>query len=52
LRRDNIDNILDLLTYAPRVMLEFPDLVMNNNVIAQQEYQALEVFTEQDNCCF
>lgn len=52
LRRDNTDNILDLLTYAPKVMLQFPDLIMSNNVIQQQDYQALEVISEYDNCCF
>lgn len=52
LRRDNTDNILDLLTYAPKILTEFPDLVLNNNVLINQENEALEELTELDNCAF
>lgn len=52
LRRDNIDNILDLLTYAPKILTEFPELVLNNNVIINQESDTQDVLTELDNCDF
>ena len=43
MRRDNTDGLLDLLTYAPRVMVEFGEFVIVSNIIDQQEYDALEV---------
>jgi hypothetical protein len=43
MKRDNTDGILDLLTYAPRVMQEFGEYVTLMNVIEAQEYEALEV---------
>lgn len=51
LRRDNVDNILDLLTYCPKIMSEFPHLIVSNNVLISQEYDALELIDE-SNCCF
>ncbi|RKX65259.1 MAG: hypothetical protein DRP42_05050 [Tenericutes bacterium] len=43
LRRDNTDGILDLLTYAPRVIAEFGEYVIASNIIESQEYEAIEV---------
>lgn len=43
LRRDNTDGLLDLLTYAPRVIMEFEEFVIYNNIIEQQEFDAIEV---------
>jgi len=43
LKRDNTDGLLDLLTYAPKVIEEFGEYVVANNLIESQEYEALEV---------
>ena len=43
LRRDNTDGILDLMTYAPRVVQEFGEYVIASNIIESQEFEALEV---------
>src|SRR6185312_4823169 len=52
LRKDNIDNILDLLTYAPRVLHEYGHLVASQNVILNQDNLALEVYDEGSNTSF
>ncbi len=43
MKRDNTDGILDLLTYAPRVMQEFEEYIVAGNIIESQEFEALEV---------
>lgn len=43
LRRDNTDGLLDLLTYAPKVVEEFGEYVVAGNIIESQEYNAIEV---------
>jgi len=43
LKRDNTDGILDLLTYAPRVMVEFSEAIIANNIVESQEFNAAEV---------
>ena len=43
LKKDNTDGLLDLLTYAPRVLQEFTEFIISSNIIAQQEYDAIEV---------
>ncbi len=43
LKRDNTDGLLDLLTYAPRVVQEFGDYIVIQNIIEQQEFDATEV---------
>ena len=43
LKRDNTDGILDLLTYAPRVVQEFGEYVISTNIIETQEFDAIEV---------
>lgn len=50
LKRDNTDGLLDLLTYAPRVIQEFADYIVNTNIIESQEWEELEVYD--DNSCF
>lgn len=50
LTTDNVDNILDLLTYMPRVLAEFGEFVMMSSVIIQQETAAIEV--PDYNSCF
>lgn len=39
LKRDNTDGLLDLLTYAPKVMSEFAPYVMSLGVIECEDYQ-------------
>jgi hypothetical protein len=43
LRRDNIDNSLDLLTYGPKMLELYGILIFNKTVINTQEFQSLEV---------
>lgn len=43
MKRDNTDGLLDLLTYAPRVVQEFGEYVISGNIIESQEFDALEV---------
>lgn len=50
LRRDNTDGILDLLTYAPKVLEMYPGEVISSNIIENQESEALGVI--ENNCYF
>ena len=43
LKSDNTDGILDLLTYAPRVVQEFGEYVISGNIVESQEFDAIEV---------
>lgn len=43
LRRDNTDGLLDLLTYAPKVVEEYGEYVVASNIIESQEFDSLEV---------
>lgn len=43
LRRDNTDGVLDLLTYANKVMEEFVEYIVANNLIESQEFDAIDV---------
>ena len=43
LKRDNIDGLLDLLTYAPKVIEMYGEYVQSMNVIQNQEWEAQEV---------
>lgn len=43
LKLNNTDGILDLLTYAPRVLSEFGEFVISGNIIEMQEYEGIEV---------
>lgn len=52
LRTDNTDGILDLLTYAPRVLIEFSDYLINSTVIEDQEFAAVEMPLEIENSPF
>jgi len=46
LRRDNTDGILDLLTYAPKVMELYGPQLISSNIIEAQEFEATEVIEE------
>jgi len=50
LRRDNTDGLLDLLTYANRVMETFAEYIVSGSLIISQEFEALEV--PEFNSCF
>jgi len=43
MKQDNTDGLLDLLTYAPRVVQEFGEFVIAGNIIESQEFDGLEV---------
>lgn len=43
MKTDNTDGVLDLMTYAPRVVQEFGEYVISHNIIEQQEFDAIEV---------
>jgi hypothetical protein len=43
LKRDNTDGLLDLLTYAPRVVQEFGEYVVAMNIIESQEFEECDV---------
>lgn len=50
LKKDNIDGILDLLTYAPRVIELYAEYIVSMDVIQTQEFEAIEVL--EHNSCF
>lgn len=52
LKKDNIDGILDLLTYAPRVIVEYPELVAITDILQSQEYAGASVRTVEENSSF
>lgn len=43
LKRDNTDGLLDLLTYAPRMIELYGDFITSMNVIESQEYNAIPI---------
>lgn len=43
LKRENTDGLLDLLTYAPRVMVEFEEYVIYTGIVDNQEFEAIDV---------
>lgn len=45
LRTDNTDGILDLLTYAPRILSEYEDLIARQTIIENQIFQAIPIDT-------
>jgi hypothetical protein len=50
LRRDNVDGILDLLTYSPRVISEFGHIISMESSIHMQDTNNARVYTEVENC--
>lgn len=50
LKRDNTDGILDLLTYAPKVIELYSPQILRSNIIAEQEFSATSV--EDNNYAF
>ena len=52
MRRDNSDGILDLLTYAPKVLECYGEYVVAWNQIIQQDDASIKVLPQEMNCCF
>jgi len=52
LKRDNTDGILDLLTYAPRVLTELEHLIVINSPFGNEDYDTSKVWSMEDNCLF
>jgi len=50
LKTDNVDDVLDLLCYAPKVIEHFGEFIVNMSIIQQQEMGAAEV--QEFNSCF
>lgn len=50
LKRDNTDGLLDLLTYAPKVITMYAEYIVSIGLIANQEIDLLEV--PEYNSCF
>lgn len=46
MKRDNTDGLLDLLTYAPKVMTMYQQYIVSLNIINEQEFNANEVIEE------
>ncbi len=52
LRKDNTDDILDLLTYAPKVMEQYGEYVQITSVILNQDAGSMQILPPELNCCF
>lgn len=52
LRRDNTDGILDLLTYAPKVIELYSAYIISLGVIGSQDIGSAQVLSLEENCCF
>jgi hypothetical protein len=52
LKRDNVDGILDLLTYSPRVIAEFSHYIAMNSSLGTQEQGSAKVLALEDNCLY
>jgi hypothetical protein len=52
LRRDNVDGILDCLTYAPRVIELHGQYIISLATLEEQEFAAAKVQDELENACF
>jgi hypothetical protein len=52
LKTNNSDGILDLLTYAPRVLTELEHLITINSPLGNEDFTASSVWSVEDNCLF
>jgi len=52
LSSNNVDGILDLLTYAPRVLTEYHQFLSSITIIENQDSEVYEEFSELDNSPF
>ena len=52
LRRDNTDDILDLLAYAPKVLEMYGEHVVMMNVLVNDDNAAIQLLPAESNCAF
>ena len=52
LKKDNVDDVLDLLSYPQKVIEMYGEFVVAYNTIVQQDGAAIEVLGPERNCCF
>jgi hypothetical protein len=52
LKTDNVDDILDLLVYAPRVILTYGHLAAIRDIVVDGDFEAAKVLTLAENCNF
>jgi hypothetical protein len=53
LKKNNVDNLLDCLTYAPRVLTEFPELIsINSRVVTGMDGLPARIGSVAETCCF
>lgn len=52
MKRDNTDGLLDLLTYASRVMEEFGEFIQISNILESQDFGKLELHSIEENSIF
>jgi hypothetical protein len=52
IKRDNVDGILDCLTYAPKVIELYGHLISASNIIEEQEFGLLRIQSELENSPF
>jgi len=52
LKRDNTDGLLDLLTYAPKVIEMYMDLILSGLQIIEQEFNEIRIYDEIENSAF
>jgi hypothetical protein len=50
LKKNNIDDVLDLMCYAPKVLEMFPHLIVTSDILLQQEMYGVKVM--EHNTCF
>ena len=52
LKRDNTDGLLDCLTYAPKTMELYGDLISAGTIIEEQDYSKLRVYNTLEGAAF
>lgn len=52
LKRDNVDGILDLMTYAPKILVEFGEFIMSTGLLVEQDIGSVRVYDELENAVF
>jgi len=52
LRRDNTDDILDLLAYSPKVLEMYGEFVVSMNVLINDDNSSIEILPPTVNCSF
>lgn len=52
LKTDNVDDILDLLCYSPKVLELYGEYVTTLAILSSQDLGTTKVWATEDNCCF